>query len=191
MPGPLLTVTISESVKKGQRAAYMLMTGHSVLELLLVIGFTFGLYALLKNPLIIRGIGIIGGLFLLWMGFRMTVDTYRGRISLDLKPSESPFKLGPIFQGITTSISNPYWTFWWATIGANYVLGSLKYGLVGLGSFYIGHILGDFLWYGIVAFAVVTGKGFLKDRVYRGILFACGLFLMLLAATFILDRPLF
>lgn len=191
MPGPLLTVTISESVKKGQRAAYMLMIGHSVLELVLVTGFTFGLYSLLKNPTVIRGIGIVGGGFLLWMGFRMAADTYQGRVSLDLKPSEGPLKFGPVFQGITTSISNPYWTLWWATIGANYVLGSLKYGLVGLGSFYIGHILGDFLWYGIVAFVVVTGKSFLNDRVYRGILFFCGLFLMLLAATFILDRPLF
>jgi len=191
MPGPLLTVTISESVKKGQRAAYMLMIGHSVLELLLIIGFTFGLYALLKNPLVIRLIGVTGGLFLLWMGFRMASDTYRGRVSLDLKPGDSTLKLGPVLQGITTSISNPYWTLWWATIGANYMLGSLKYGLAGLGSFYVGHILGDFLWYGVVAFVVVTGKGFLKDRVYRGILFFCGLFLMLLATTFILDRPLF
>lgn len=191
MPGPLLTVTISESIKKGQGAAFWLMVGHSVLELLIVVGFALGFYAIFKNPMIIRAIGIVGGAFLLWMGYGLMADSYLGRVSLKLEGDESKLKFGPVFQGITTSASNPYWTLWWATIGVTYVLASLKHGPLGIGGFYFGHILGDFLWYGLIAYIVTTGKRFITDTIYRGTLFACGLFLMVLAVTFIIDRPLF
>jgi len=191
MPGPLLTVTISETAKRGQIAALLLIVGHSILELVLVVGFTFGLYTVLQNPVIIRAIGILGGGFLLWMGYGIVSDAYRGRVSLDLTSREGRLDIGPVAQGIVTSISNPYWTLWWVTIGAGFVLSSLKYGLPGLTSFYFGHILGDFLWYAMVAYIVATGKRFLTDRVYRGILIFCGLFLILLAVTFIIDLPLF
>jgi len=191
MPGPLLTVTIGETVKKGQKAALLLIVGHSILELLLVIGFSFGLSALLNNPSIIRAIGILGGSFLLWMGYGMVVDTYRGRVSLTLEAGQDKARLGPVAQGIATSVSNPYWTLWWATIGAKLVLDSLKHGWPGLTSFYLGHILGDFFWYGAVAYIIVTGKRFVADRIYRGTLFVCGLFLVALAATFIFNLPFF
>lgn len=191
VPGPLLTVTISETIKKGQRAAVLLIAGHSLLELVLVIGLTFGLYSIINNSVVIRIIGILGGGFLFWMGYGLVADTYRGRISLNLNPSEGSLKFGTIFQGIATSLSNPYWTLWWVTIGANFVLSSLKHGVLGLTSFYLGHILGDFLWYALVAYAITTGKRFITDRVYRAILFLCGLFLVVLAITFIFDLPIF
>lgn len=191
VPGPLLTVTISETARKGLIAAFLLIVGHSLLELVLVVGFAFGLLAILENPLIIRSIGVLGGAFLLWMGYGLVTDSYRGRISLDFDGGEAHSSAGPVIQGVVTSISNPYWTLWWVTIGAGFVLSSLKYGVAGLFFFYAGHILGDFVWYAVIAYSVVTGKRFLSDKVYHGILFVCGLFLVVLAATFIFDVPLF
>lgn len=191
VPGPLLTVTISETARRGQVAAFLLIVGHSLLELLLVVGFAFGLLTILESPLIIRSIGVLGGAFLLWMGYGLIVDSYRGRMSLDFKGNEAYSSAGPVIQGVVTSISNPYWTLWWVTIGAGFVLSSLKYGLAGLLVFYIGHIMGDFLWYAAIAYSVATGKRFLSDKVYHGILFGCGLFLIVLAATFIFDISLF
>jgi threonine/homoserine/homoserine lactone efflux protein len=125
------------------------------------------------------------------MGYGLIADSYRGRVSLDFESGEERPSVGPVLQGVVTSISNPYWTLWWVTIGAGFVLSSLKYGVAGLSSFYIGHILGDFIWYAAIAYAVATGKRFLSDKVYHGILFGCGLFLIALAATFIFDIPLF
>ncbi len=191
MPGPLLTVTIGETVKKGPKSALLLIVGHSILELLLVIGFTFGLSTLLNDLSVIRTIGILGGSFLLWMGYGMVMDIYRGRVSLSLEAGQGQAKFGPVMQGIATSVSNPYWTLWWATIGAKLVLDSLKHGWPGLTSFYVGHILGDFFWYGAVAYIIVTGKRFVTDRIYRGILLVCGLFLVALATAFIFNLPLF
>ena len=43
MPGPLLTVTIAQTARRGFRASALLIAGHSLLELALVVGLWFGL----------------------------------------------------------------------------------------------------------------------------------------------------
>ena len=84
----------------------------------------------------------------------------------------------PVAAGIVVSLSNPYWTFWWVTIGINYVLMSLKFGWVGVVTFFAGHIMADLAWYGLVSTGVARGRSFLSDRVYRRIIFACGVVLV-------------
>jgi len=49
MPGPLLTVTISETAARGCSAGPLLMVGHSVLELVLVAAILLGLDRALDN----------------------------------------------------------------------------------------------------------------------------------------------
>src|SRR5271157_4108973 len=49
MPGPLLTVTISESARRGYMAGPLLIVGHSVLELVLVTAICLGLDVYLKE----------------------------------------------------------------------------------------------------------------------------------------------
>jgi threonine/homoserine/homoserine lactone efflux protein len=190
VPGPLLTVTIFESARRGSGAGFLIVVGHAALELVLVIGFLFGLQRFLGNPFVVRAIGVVGGVFLLWMGFGM-LRGYVRRVVLNLDGDEKKIRLGPFAEGIIVSLSNPYWTIWWITIGLALAIYSLKYGLLGLSVFYVGHILGDFIWYGLVVAGVVSGRRFLSDRVYRAILLACGLFLILLAVCFILGLKLF
>ncbi len=61
MPGPLLTVTISESARRGFRAGPLLMIGHSLLELVLVIAVIQGLGPYLKSPIVMGIISLFGG----------------------------------------------------------------------------------------------------------------------------------
>ena len=61
MPGPLLTVTVSESTRIGFKAGPLLMTGHAVLELLLVIAIVYGLGPFLKSPSVMGIISLFGG----------------------------------------------------------------------------------------------------------------------------------
>jgi len=191
IPGPLLAITIGETTRKGAWIAFLLILGHSLLELVLIIGLAFGLSAFLNNTAVIRLISVLGGGFLIWMGYGMVADACRGRASLGSAAYKDVSGMWPVVQGVATSVSNPYWTIWWATIGLNFMLASLKHGLLGLASFYFGHILGDFLWYMAVAYVISTGKRFITERFYRGILFFFGLFLLFLAAAFILNIPLF
>jgi len=79
--------------------------------------------------------------------------------------------------GLIATASNPYWFLWWATIGAGYVVHSQNYGISGALFFFSGHILADFIWLSLLAVALVSGKRWLTDRFYQGIIFGLGLFL--------------
>ncbi|MQL53248.1 hypothetical protein GFC01_13470, partial [Desulfofundulus thermobenzoicus] len=94
-------------------------------------------------------------------------------------------RMHPVLAGILISLSNPYWSLWWATVGLGYIVLSLKQGVPGLASFFSGHILSDLAWYGLVAAAVAGGRRFLTPVLYRGILVACGFFLIFLGGSFI------
>lgn len=186
MPGPLLTVTINESMRRGAKSGPLLMVGHSVLELSLIIALILGLKRFLDNRVFIAAAGIMGGAFLIWMGYNMLRDVRAGSISLDLSGDKGRSSLiGPVITGILVSLSNPYWTIWWATIGLNYITKAWLYGLPGLVFFYTGHILADFTWYGAVSFAVARGRKLMSDRIYRRIIAVCGVSLVFLALTFI------
>jgi threonine/homoserine/homoserine lactone efflux protein len=84
----------------------------------------------------------------------------------------------PIVAGIVVSLSNPYWTIWWATIGLGYIALSRRLGFMGLASFFSGHILSDLIWYSIVALALTLGRSLITDRIYRGLVGLCGVFLV-------------
>jgi threonine/homoserine/homoserine lactone efflux protein len=187
MPGPLLTVTIAESVRRGP-LAILLIVGHAMLELALVVGFVFGLQYYLKNHFVISAIGLAGGAVLLWMGYGTLTGGLKGQISLASQAvTKRESKFGPVVEGIVISLSNPYWTLWWATIGAKFIVDSLKYKALGMTSFYFGHILADFIWYGVVIGAIVSGRRFISDRVYQGVLAFCGVFLIGLGGWFIVS----
>ena len=186
MPGPLLTVVISGSARRGFWEGPTLVLGHAVAEVLIVAALAAGLSRLLKRNLVAGLIGLMGGAFLLWMGFDIARSAWWGTVSLEQATSAGAgLQLGPIITGIVVSISNPYWVLWWATVGASYVALSLGQGPLGLGSFYFGHILSDLSWYSLVAFLIARGKTLLSQPVYRLILLVCGIFLIALSVYFI------
>ncbi len=189
MPGPLLTVTITETARRGFIAGPLLILGHAILEGALLIALGLGLGSFLIEPAVSISIAMIGGLFLAWMGFQMAKDSYHERVKLkdfeDIEPTSQSNSMHPILAGILVSLSNPYWTLWWATIGLGYITMSLKYGLAGIISFFIGHILADLGWYSMVSAGVVSGKRFLTQGVYRIIIIICGVFLLFLGVSFI------
>lgn len=186
MPGPLLTVTISRSAQRGFWQGPLLIVGHAIAELALVLALTAGLSRLLKRRAVAGLIGLLGGAFLLWMGLDIVRSAWWGTVSLDLASAErSGARMGPVLAGALVSASNPYWVLWWATIGVSYVALALRQGPLGLGSFYVGHILADLSWYSLIAFAITAGRNFLSQTIYRGILFICGFFLIALSIYFI------
>jgi len=63
VPGPMLTLVISSVAKKGFWTSFFIVVGHSLLELVVVISFFFGILKYLDNPFIAKIIGILGGCF--------------------------------------------------------------------------------------------------------------------------------
>jgi threonine/homoserine/homoserine lactone efflux protein len=181
MPGPLMTVTISESAKRGFISGPLLILGHSLLELALVILLMYGLAPLLKQDWVFAAIAIIGGVMLGFMGTGMLRSFPSLSIHEDIHTARGPHL---VLTGILVSVSNPYWSLWWATIGLGYVLFCARYGAVGIVFFFIGHCLGDLVWYSAISLAMARGKRFLNDRHYRALIGTCGVFLLLLAVYF-------
>ena len=172
-PGPLLAVTIRESTKKGFWAGPILVLGHMLPEIAIVVALVMGLGKLMDSDVVSGSIGLAGGIMLLVMGIS-TIIKSRGT---SLPSSGEPIsqKRGTlVLSGAVASISNPYWFIWWATIGAALVIKSLNMGIPGIIVFFIGHILGDLIWYAVVSGAISRGRRIMSDRVYHGLMIGCG-----------------
>jgi threonine/homoserine/homoserine lactone efflux protein len=187
-PGPLLAFNIQETMRRGFMAGPYVATGHAVLELLVVAALALGLSRVLDSDPVIAAVGVLGGLFLLWMGWRMLRDPAHGAPGLT-GPRHDTSQLsvtGPIVGGILVSLSNPFWTVWWLTVGAAFITRSLELGLLGIGAFYLGHILSDYAWYSLVSGALASGRRLMTERVYSGIMLTSGAFLALMGVYFVI-----
>lgn len=185
-PGPYLTVTITRTVTRGPRSAALMLVGHALLEGLLLVGFAFGLQELLQNLHVSRAISGVGGVFLVWMGASLLRGAVAGTIRPGAGPPQPEPRLGSILHGATVSLSNPYWTLWWATIGIKLAADGLALGPLGIACFFLGHELADVAWYGLVIAATARGKQLLTDRPYRLLIGSCALFLLYLGTRFFL-----
>lgn len=208
MPGPVLTITIGETAARlrtgsrdgdplpadptdpagrsegsnrrgralGALVGPLIVLGHGILEVLLVAGLVLGLGRLLVLGPVIGTIGLVGGAVLVWMAWGM----FKSIKDLTLRSLCAPTgrRQHPILAGILTTLSNPYWIIWWATIGLGYIALSMRLGFAGLVSFYLGHILSDLAWYGSVSLSLAMGHRLLTDRVYRGLVAVCASFLL-------------
>ena len=175
MPGPLLTITLSESTRRGFVAGPLIVLGHGILELILVLLLLSGLAPVLSNNYVVGSVGVAGAVVLAWMAVGMIRSL--PALSLEGLSAESS-STNPVWAGILMSVANPYWIIWWATIGLGYILYSFKLGLLGIIAFFLGHILADLAWYAAVSFTVAHGRRFMSDRIYKGVIACCALALL-------------
>jgi threonine/homoserine/homoserine lactone efflux protein len=193
VPGPMLTLVISSVAKKGFWASFFIVLGHALLELIVVIGFFMGILKLLDNALAAKIISIIGGIFLLYLGIDIIFSIFKKRFKIDFKSVLKQKTLNArsgstaVLKGALISIVNPYWSIWWVSIGAAFLLKSARFNIAGVSSFYIGHISADFIWYLSVGFLVNSGRRFFNQKIYNGILAACSVFLFYLGIRFIVE----
>jgi len=181
MPGPLLTVTISESPRRGMLTGPLLIAGHGMLEMTLVAALLLGLAPLLQQKAVFIVTAVAGATVLLWMAWGM----FRALPAMSLQgPGTITGRKNLLLAGILLSLANPFWTIWWVSIGLGYILHSMKFGLWGVVFFFCGHILADLFWYASVSAAVWKGKAFLNDRMYRLLIGLCASFLVVFAFVF-------
>jgi threonine/homoserine/homoserine lactone efflux protein len=187
MPGPLVTAAIAGVAREGFWVGPGMVVGHAVTEAAFVIALAAGLGRALNRPWVSGVMGLAGGLFLLWMGWDIVQGAWSGSLSLSLAQTggAAPPAWGSVVTGVALSLANPYLILWWATIGASYVALGLRQGPAGLAAVYTGHTLSDAGWITLISFLVASGRAFLSDTLYRGILLACGLFLLALGVYFV------
>lgn len=182
-PGPLLALTLKESMGGSRGAALWLSGGHSLCELLMVGALAAGVSRLVSVDKISGPVGLLGGLILIWMAF----STFKQSGKVTGMNEVSATRRRPhslLIGGAAVTVSNPYWTVWWLTAGLALLLMATKAGPAGIASFYVGHISADFLWFGFVGFVVAWRSHILSGNVYRRILQACAAFLFFFGLMF-------
>jgi threonine/homoserine/homoserine lactone efflux protein len=162
-----------------------------------------GLSFALKNILVVRGIGIVGGAILLAFGVSVIRDVYQGTISASFlssperntpghAPDDTRIMENPVLGGMVVSMSNPYWWVWWATIGLAFMV---QFDISfthwpSLVAFFLGHEAGDLAWYLAVSVLAFFGLRRLNTKVYSAVLICCGGF-MILFGLFLGIAPFF
>ncbi len=182
MPGPLLTVTVSESSRRGALVGPMMIFGHGLLELVLVVALLSGLAPVLVRDDVFIFISLSGGAVLLWMGTTMLRSL--SQLSLEDRPRD-PRSRNLVLAGIVLSAANPYWLIWWASIGLGYIMYAMKFGPMGITAFFLGHILADLAWYSLISYGIAKGRRFFSDNLYRKLIGGCAVFLLVFSCWFL------
>lgn len=188
VPGPMLTVTISDSVKKGFIAGPLVVLGHFIAEITLIFIIMAGFSWLIGSTTATMIIGTLGGIMLIYMGYNNSKSSNK---LLNIQKDGLSQRYGSVFGGIITSISNPYFFIWWATIGMAFMFKGLEIaGIIGLLGFLIGHWSADMSWYSSVSFLTSKGSEIMTDEHYDMIMKICGIFLIILGIYFLITAQL-
>ena len=184
-PGPLLTFTIYKSLKqkRGYLAAIYILLGHATIEFTLIIALLAGASLIFQNIIFLTLVGFIGGIFLVIYG----IFAIRGVLKTDFETNFTleenivkGYKGNSYVGGILVSLSNPFWTFWWAVIGLSLMVSfdiTLSMPIEML-LFFIGHELGDIVWYLPISLFVYYGGKTLNPKIYKYVLIGCGVFMI-------------
>ena len=197
-PGPLLTFTIYKSIKqkRGYLAGIFIVLGHALIELILIIALLAGASLFFQNMLFLTTIGIIGGLLLLIFGIIVINNVINKNIEMNFEIEDNNikgYKGNSFIGGIVVSLSNPYWEFWWAVIGLGFLINyniSLRSPILLL-LFFLGHELGDFIWYIPISLFTYFGGKSLNPKIYKYVLLICGGFMVIFGIYLMVNILLF
>lgn len=179
MPGPVLAASIAKGTEYRHAGAWIAL-GHLIIEVPLIIVLAIGLSFVFNNIWVRIIIGFAGGGLLLYMGYHMI--KMRGELEVVKKtfPSHS------MVAGIVTTVINPYFIIWWATLGAKLTLDAVGFGIIGIILFIIVHESCDLGWDWFVSYSVNKSKKLWSKKVHSYVFGICGLMLLILGGSFIL-----
>jgi threonine/homoserine/homoserine lactone efflux protein len=179
MPGPVTAVVISKGTHS-KWAGLMVAVGHAIIEVPLMAIIYFGVSAFLKSDGVQIGLGLAGGLLLVWL----SVGVFKAKpVAVDVN-YEGAHK-NAIMAGVATTTASPYFFLWWATVGVTIVAGAKAFGggwVVLTGGI---HWLFDAAWLLFISCFVFFLRRFLTPTVQRVISVICGLTLVGFGVYFI------
>ncbi len=187
MPGPMLAVVVTESPRQGARAGPLVVLGHGLLELALLGLLLLGLGPLLAREGVQAALSLLGGAMLVLTAAGMLLTVARGTARLEWGSESGRASGRAVLGGALSSLSNPYWSIWWATIGLSLLTKAYALGAAALVAFYLGHILGDLTWYSAVSGVIAAGRRWITPALYRAMLIVAACFLLVLAAWFLVS----
>jgi threonine/homoserine/homoserine lactone efflux protein len=180
MPGPMFAVTLAKSYKSPW-AGPQIALGHAIVEIPLMLLIYFGFAQFFQHDLVRFIISILGGAMLIWLGISM----FRARAEVIERGKDLPYN--SVIAGVVTSILNPYFLLWWATIGSMLIMNSLSFGITGLAWLISVHWLCDLAWLSFVSVLVYRTHSFWGKRFQQGLFIVCSLLLLGFGGWFLIS----
>ncbi|MFH2139148.1 MAG: LysE family transporter [Candidatus Omnitrophota bacterium] len=184
IPGPLTFFTVSGALRTNKFAGIKTITGHIIIELIIILIILFGFKRLFVDDSFLRGISLIGGAALMLMGGIFFLKSPKLSLSV-IKDENKKFEKSLIAGGVIFSIASPGFFIWWATIGLSTISKASISGLMGVTMLLMGHWLADIFWYGLLGYGVSKGKVYLTDFAYQNLIRLSGGLLLIIGLSYV------
>jgi len=180
MPGPVFAVTIAKSYKS-QFAGIQIALGHALVEIPLILLIYFGFARFFRQELAQIILSMLGGAMLIWLGIGM----FRAKTRVIEIGKDLPYN--SVVAGIVTSVFNPFFILWWATVGSKLIMDSLDFGVTGFALFIPTHWLCDLAWLSFISILVHRTQALWGRKLQQGLFIACSLLLIGFGVWFLIS----
>jgi threonine/homoserine/homoserine lactone efflux protein len=170
-PGPITAATLAAGARSRHAGAFIAL-GHAVIEMPLILLLAAGVGTFLKSPEVKAGIGLVGGAVLVLMGAQLLLSLRKSQTDAQATVQRRPFMTGIVLTG-----ANPYFLFWWATVGLTLAPHATEYGAAALIAFGVVHWLCDLGWLEVLSLAGFQGSQAFGLRSQKVISVICALVL--------------
>lgn len=170
LPGPMTAATIAKGYSDKHAGAWI-AAGHAVIEIPLIAVIYFLFEHFTRSPQVEKGIYVVGGLMLLYLGFRMFRATGKAPGTVGGLPTSS------LVTGIVITGTNPAFYIWWVTTGIALVARAAKFGLVGVVLFTLVHLPCDLAWSEFLSVGTFKSRRWWTQKVQRIVFSVCALIL--------------
>jgi len=179
-PGPLLTLVISETLQHGIKSGLKVAIAPIITDLPIIIVSLFLISKLSNFHEILGIISLIGGCFILYMGYKSISTTGIDLNAKKIKPKS-------LTKGVLTNALSPHPYLFWLSVGAPVMTKAMNQNSVFPLAFIAGFYA--FLVGSKVVLALLAGKSknYLSGNAYRYVMRLLGLLLCIFAIILLRD----
>ncbi len=177
-PGPLLAITISETLQHGKWEGIKVAISPLITDLPIILSVLFILSHLISSNFVIGIIAFLGASYLIYSGVK-SLKIEKERFEFESEKKDA------LKKGIIVNFGNPHPYIFWLSIGGPIIFKSLNTHISATILFIFGFyslLVGSKV---IVALIVERSKYFIKSKYYSSIIRILGIAQILFGLTFI------
>ena len=182
-PGPLFAANIVYGLKEGKMAGLKMATGHTIVELPLIILLGVGTISLENFPEFRISFTIIGAIGLFVFAGLQIKSIFKNNFEKKTNRGNNSF-----LAGIFLSALNPFFIIWWLTIGFILITESISiWGFSGILILFVFHIWMDYVWLFLIAGLASKAKDILSNNNYKILIIGLSILLVYFGVDFLLQ----
>lgn len=179
-PGPIMVVTLAKGMED-PRAGFKIALGHVLIDTPMILLIYFGLGEFFQDSLLQFALSILGGGVFIWMGFAL----FRARAHI--VQSTTGLRYSAFTLGILTTVLNPMFLLWWATIGTLLITQIYSYGITGLVAFILAVEIPNLVVYSVASVLAYRSRPLWGPNLQRWLFMAFGVLLASFGVWFLVN----